>query len=145
MKRSWIKRSTKKKTKKEKTPLQLAKEKLMSLAKKYIKLRDGPTCWTCGKTGLKGWDLQGGHFIRDSVGGVLLRYDEHNIHPQCYRCNMHLGGNEGEYTIKMVKEYGKKFVDQMFVTKNQAKVKWSLHNYEEKIEYYEKKIAELHG
>lgn len=138
-------KNSKTKKKKDKTPLELAKEELMELAKKFIKLRDGPTCWTCGKKGLVGSDFQGGHFIRDSVGGVILRYDENNIHPQCMSCNIFKGGNEGEYTMKMLDEYGKEFVEEMFRLKHQAKTKWSLQDYKEKIEYYKEKIKELHG
>lgn len=138
-----FKRKAAKKTKKPKTPLEKAKEALMDIAKKYIKLRDGPTCWTCGKKGLSGKDFQGGHFIRDSVGGVLLRYDEHNIHPQCMHCNIFKGGNEGEYTMKMIKEYGIEFVEELYRIKNQEKTKWNLQNYLDKIEYYKQKISEL--
>lgn len=129
--------------KKSKSPLALIKDELMGLAKKFIKLRDGPTCWTCGKRGLIGSDFHGGHFIRDSVGGVILRYDEDNIHPQCMSCNIFKGGNEGEYTLRMIKEYGAEFVEEMFRKKHQEKTKWGMQDYRDKIEYYKVKIEEL--
>lgn len=127
------------------TPEAKLKARLMALAKKYIKLRDKPDCWTCPAKNLSGHNLQGGHFIRDSVGGVVLRYHEDNIHPQCARCNLFLDGNEAEYYITMVKVYGQEFVDGLFKLKHSPPVKWSKQDYLDKIEYYEKKIAELNG
>lgn len=131
--------------KKATTPLAQLKEELMELAKKYIKLRDEHTCWSCGKKNLTGKDLQGGHFIPDSTGGVILRYDEHNIHPQCLRCNHFLSGNQAEYYRKMVEVYGQEFVDEMFRKKHQDITKWGLQDYRDKIEYYKEKIAQLNG
>lgn len=135
-----------KKVKKKATgPLPEAKEKLMALAKKYIKLRDEHTCWSCGKQNLSGKDLHGGHFIPDSIGGVILRYDEDNIHPQCLHCNHFLSGNQAEYYRKMVEVYGQEFVDEMFRKKHQDTTKWSLQDYQDKIYYYQNKIKELDG
>lgn len=131
--------------KKSTTPLAQIKSELMELTKKFIKLRDGPTCWTCGEKGLVGKNFHGGHFIPDSTGGVILRYDEFNIHPQCLRCNHFLSGNQAEYYIRMVKEYGQEFVDEMFRKKHQDTTKWGMQDYRDKIEYYKEKIAKLNG
>lgn len=138
MKRTRVKR-------KSTTPVAKVKAELMALAKTYIKLRDGNTCWTCGAGGLQGINFHGGHFIADSIGGVILRYDEDNIHPQCMRCNHFLSGNQAEYYIKMVKEYGQEFVDEMFRKKHQDTTKWGMQDYRDKIDYYKEKIAKLNG
>jgi len=121
----------------------IIKEKLMKIAKEYIKLRDGNACWTCEAKGLKGSNFHGGHFIPDASGGIALRYHEDNIHPQCFRCNMHLGGNGAEYYRKMVKEYGQEFVDELFRIKNQVIEKWSKQDHLDMIEYYKYKINKL--
>ena len=122
------------------TPEAKLKEKLMGLAKKFIKLRDGNTCWTCGKERLFGNDYHGGHFIPDGGNGVILRYHEDNIHPQCRRCNFFLSGNQAEYYIVMVQKYGQEFVDELFRIKHQDKTKWYKQDYLDKIAYYEDKI-----
>ena len=122
--------------KKSKTPEARLKSELMDLVKKHIKKRDGNICFSCGITGLMGSNWHAGHFIRDSVGGVALRYNLTNIHSQCARCNIFLSGNEGEYYIKMVDKYGQEFVDELFRIKHQEQAKWSKQDYQDKINYY---------
>lgn len=108
---------------------------LLAIAKLYAKIRDGNICVSCGAKNLVGKNWQGGHFIRSSTGGVELRYLEENIHSQCYRCNICLSGNEGEYYRYMLSRYGKRKVDKLFHLKH-IKGKWYKPDFLKKIKKY---------
>jgi DNA-directed RNA polymerase subunit N (RpoN/RPB10) len=135
------------KKRKKKTPLRIAQDNLWDACRAFIYVRDNDTCFTCGKYVGKGH--QAGHFIPSSTCGILLRYDERNIHVQCYHCNMNLGGYGAMYTIKMKEKYGQKLIDKLWEIKNKStgtvKEKWEIKDYEKKTEYYELKLAELSG
>jgi len=120
------------------------KRELMMITKKIIKARDGNVCVTCGAVDLVGRNWHAGHFIRDSTGGVELRYHLDNLHSQCFRCNMILDGNEAEYYIYMVGRYGQEFVDELFRVKNQDTSRWTEVNYRNQIKAY-RLIAENEG
>lgn len=122
--------------KKSKTPQAKLKEELMAVAKRIVKKRDGKVCCTCGATELEGKNRHAGHFIRDSVGGVELRYHLKNIHVQCFRCNIILGGNEAEYYRFMIGRYGQEEVDEIFKIKNETH-KWTEVDYRNKIKHYQ--------
>lgn len=105
------------------------KKKLISLKRlealtwnifsRYIRLRDSKQsggfglgrlyCYTCGKLILTK-QAHAGHFIhkRNSV-----RFLESNVHAQCSYCNTYLHGNLINYTLKMVKDYGKLHVEEL--------------------------------
>lgn len=83
----------------------LKKKKLWKLFSAYIRKRDKYVCFTCGKINT-GAGMHAGHFIPSSICGVGLRYDESNVHAQCFRCNIHLSGNWVEYRERMIKRYG---------------------------------------
>lgn len=100
--------------KKKKSPIRGLKIKLWELCKEIIRLKYGNTCFTCGKTGLVGSGWHTGHFIASSVGGAYLRYNLNNLRPQCYYCNINLGGNGAMFYKKMVEEVGQDKVDQLF-------------------------------
>lgn len=102
----------------------MAKRKTISSAKKkawawfsrYIRLRDSDEygmckCVTCDNR--KPWkEMQAGHFIAAAQGNAT-RYLEDNVHGQCYRCNINLGGNGAEYYPFMVNQYGANRVDEL--------------------------------
>lgn len=94
------------------------KVKLWTLCKLLIRRRHGNTCYTCGAANLSGSNWHTGHFIPSSAGGVLLRYNLENLRPQCYNCNINLGGNGAEYYRRMVAEKGETFVDNLFTLKH---------------------------
>jgi hypothetical protein len=77
------------------------------------------TCFTCGKP-VEGANRHLGHFIPNSVGGALLRYNLDNLRFQCYYCNINLGGNGSEFYRKLVEEKGQQFVDDLFKLKQQT-------------------------
>jgi len=92
-------------------------------------------CFTCDKE-VESSNRQLGHFIPNSVGGALLRYNLDNLRIQCYYCNINLGGNGSEFYRRLVKEKGQDFVDKLFQLKHQT-VKADDH-YRQLLEEYKK-------
>lgn len=130
----------------KKPTLKSLKKKAWDLFSKYIRLkysdRDGICeCITCGAK-MPWKEIQAGHFL-DSRNNAIL-FEESGVHPQCYRCNICLKGNKVEYTLFMLKKYGRNVIDSLKYRKNQT-VKYTIFDYEEmidrfksQIEYYEK-------
>lgn len=120
---------------KTKTVSQLHK-KLWPLFSKYIRNRgakDGyNTCITCNKR-YEVKLLQAGHFITRSAKAIL--YDERNVHPQCYNCNINLRGNTAEYFVRLEQMYGRAVVDELIRKKHETK-HWTTWELEELIEKY---------
>jgi len=93
-----------------------AKKKAWDWLSKYIRMKFADeqgyvSCVTCGLT--RKWkDMQAGHFVARAQGNATYLLEE-NVHPQCYRCNMNLGGNGPEYTPYMVSMYGQEGVDEL--------------------------------
>lgn len=92
-------------------------------------------CYTCDRLIVVGSDAHTGHFIPSGSCGALLRYDLRNLRVQCYNCNINLGGNGAEYYRRMVKEVGKKAVEQLFIDK-QKTVKADIIFYSNLLEQY---------
>lgn len=105
------------------------KRKLWGLFSLYIRHRDKFTCFTCGRQG-QGGGMHAGHFISKAIGGVELYFDEENVHAQCYNCNINLGGNQYEYSIRL----GDKATE--LYKKKGVFNKWTEKDYEDKIKYY---------
>lgn len=55
-------------------------------------------CFTC-QSWLRYTDRQAGHYIPRVV--KACRWDLHNIHTQCYKCNVFKGGNLVAYAFEM--------------------------------------------
>jgi 5-methylcytosine-specific restriction endonuclease McrA len=123
---------------KKPTPAKL-KKKLWELCRQITDKNYPPICYTCGSQ-ISGSNKQLGHFIPSSVCGAYLRYDLRNLRWQCMRCNISAGGNGAEYYRRMVKEKGKKHVEELFRDKQKiikADVIW-LQN---KIDEYTKSLS----
>jgi hypothetical protein len=94
---------------------------------KYIKLRDAienysithdlelVLCRTCGKwIRTNSREAQAGHFIGRGIGGNSgIKWDERNIHIQCYQCNCFMQGNASEYRKFMLETYIQKVIDEL--------------------------------
>lgn len=102
------------------------------ILKRYAKKDGTNVCYTCDKP-IEGSNRQVGHFIPNSVGGALLRYNLNNLRPQCYYCNINLGGNGSEFYRRMVKECTDVKIDELFALKQQTT---------KAQEHYEKLLAE---
>lgn len=77
------------------------------------------TCFTCHKP-ISGSNKQLGHFIANSVGGALLRYNLDNLRLQCYYCNINLGGNGAVFYKNLLAEKGQEHIDKLFQLKSQT-------------------------
>lgn len=80
-------------------------------------------CASCGKPLL--WrKRQAGHFIPRAVKAT--RWDLRNVHVQCAKCNVELGGNLDGYCLFMCKKYGEDFVwelEQKYTQYKQGELK----------------------
>lgn len=78
---------------------------------KYIRERDkGLPCISCGSLPnysdhIGGSGIQAGHY-KTRGASPELRFEELNIHVQCYRCNVQLSGNIENYRINLIKKIG---------------------------------------
>lgn len=124
------------------TPERLLKKKLWELCKQIIRELYGNTCFTCNKVGLVGSDWHTGHFIPSSTCGAYLRYDLRNLRPQCYHCNINLGGNGAIFYVAMVEDVGQAEVDQIFKDK-QIVTQVNRAFYQELIDAYTPVLAQL--
>ena len=112
------------------------KKILWKLVSRFIRDRDKGVCFTCGATGLSGSNYHCGHFIKASVGGLALYFNEDNLAGQCARCNLWLDGNQYEYGIKL----GKKKVAELYKLKQQITKDYP---FQEKIDYYTARIKHI--
>ena len=119
MKKSPLRRKSKSDTRK-------VQDSLWEHCKRIIRAKYGNTCYTCGKMGLEGSNWHTGHFIPNSVGGALLRYNLNNLRPQCYSCNINSGGNGSAFYLALLNREGQQYIDDLFALKNKT-VKASDH------------------
>jgi len=102
---------------KKREELRARKAKLMTLSdhhkatqaifNKYIRLRDGNICISCGKV-ITG-QVHAGHYLTDKA----LRYNENGTNSQCVKCNNWLSGNQIEYRINLIKKIGLPAVEEL--------------------------------
>lgn len=116
MRRSPLKRKSKSETRKVQDALwqecrRITLERYEKNGKHY--------CFTCDKE-VSGSNRQLGHFIANSVGGALLRYNLDNLRIQCYYDNINLGGNGAIFYKRLIEEKGQKHIDKLFALKNET-------------------------
>ncbi len=116
-----------------KKPLRTLHKDTWKVFSKWIKERDNWTCYTCGFPG-----GEAGHFKHKDC----LDFDEVNINCQCTNCNKWRHGNLGEYSIKLVKKYGLKKVEDLILRSNQVH-KFTRDELEDIKEKYNKKLKRL--
>ncbi len=131
--------------KRKKSNKKKLKDKLWELTSGYVRRSRADhvgyvSCVTCGMT--KHWkEMQAGHFIPQAQGDAV-RFDLRNIHPQCHRCNINLGGNGAEYYPFMLSEYGQEVIDELR-KKSRTTVKFTESDYEEMIRDIKQKLEEV--
>lgn len=69
----------------------------------WIKERD-KQCVTCGQRD----KLDAGHFFHN-----CLDFDEMNVNAQCQKCNRFMGGNLAQYSIYLLRKYGKEKMEDL--------------------------------
>jgi hypothetical protein len=115
------------------------KKKLWKLFSEYIRTKeqkDGYNiCFTCGVK--KEWKMMhAGHYIRASAG-LATYFDEQNVHPQCYACNIWRDGNSDMYALKLIEKYGEDILNELNRRKQKIIKDFP---FEELIKKYESKI-----
>jgi len=114
---------------------------LLELAQKtvntFIRMRDGKHCISCGKSG-GDKVYHAGHFKAQGSNSAL-RFDENNIHVQCYRCNVELSSNQSGYRPALIEKIGLDEVIRLETTKN-TKL-WTVEELQDVIKTYKAKIA----
>lgn len=109
-----MKPKTSTKVKEPKTSAQLKKD-LDAVVSKYVRILNSNeqgmvACYTCGK--VKHFsDMHAGHFIPRNI--LITRWDLNNLRPQCVGCNMFGNGKPLDFEDGLVKELGRKRVDEM--------------------------------
>ena len=128
------------KKRKKKTELSKAKDELWELCKQIIRQEYGNNCYTCGI-----WVEypHTGHFITDSTCSTELSYSLDNLRLQCFRCNIHLSGNWLEFEKRLIRDKGKKWVENLKKKNEKTKgLKYDILWYQKKIKEY-KKLYEI--
>lgn len=137
----------KSKPKKQKTSAWLKINKLwpvFSLYQKLVHSVDGEwcNCYTCDKPIQIGTtNCQSGHCVSKAVYKNLY-FDERAVRPQCYYCNINLGGMHYDFCLKLKDEIGLDSFSYMIkhgkdIVKRDAK--WYL----EQIKYYEDQVKKI--
>lgn len=151
MKRTPLKRVSDKKVKKRAKPVnpksglrttKSASICLWELCKKIIRVKYPNTCYTCSKGSLEGSGWHTGHMWAKASLGNHLKYDLRILRPQCYHCNINLGGMGAVFYAKMLKEFGQEYMDSLDAEK-QILLKADEIWYDEKIKEYERILSEM--
>ena len=99
------------------------KKKLWKLTSEFVRRsaadKSGNTqCVTCGL--VRPWKcLQAGHFI-PKARGLSVYFDLRNLAPQCYRCNINLGGNGPNFYTWMLYVRGQAVIDDLQAKSHQT-------------------------
>jgi len=130
---------SKPRVKKPKTAAKLKKElwPIFSLHQKLVHSSDGEwcQCYTCEapiKIGTT--NCQGGHCVPKGAYKNLY-FDERAVRPQCYHCNINLGGMHYDFCEKLKQEIGVDSFNDMMRHGKDA-IKRSAIWYQEQITYY---------
>ena len=122
--------------KQSKQPISKIQRQIWDECKRIIRKRYKPVCYTCGRFPLDGSNFHTGHLLAKASLGAFLKYDLRVLRPQCYHCNINLGGMGAIYIEKMRKLEGNKYVDDI-LSDRQKTVK-AYDFYVELLEKYKK-------
>ena len=121
--------------KKGKSEISKIQRKLWELCKKYIRAKYGNVCYTCDKQGLAGSNWHTGHYLPKASLGAYLKYDPRVLRPQCYHCNINLGGAGADFHLRLIEREGKEYVDKIHADRN--KIVKALDHYKYMVEWYQ--------
>ncbi len=102
-----------------KPSLSKLKKTLWALLAPAIRQEFGPLCFTCGGNG-----NQTGHMFAKGRAHALSAWHPDNLRPQCFYCNINMGGNGAEFGRRYVLAYGQEAFDRMAVA-SQTSHKWT--------------------
>ena len=115
-------------------------KKLDTIFSKYIRLKDADTkgyctCVTCNRKYF--WkEIQAGHFI--SRKNYSVRWDERNVKPQCYSCNVMRYGEQYKFSQYLGYQLSEELYNLGLRT-----VKFSDYELNEMIIFYKKFVDDL--
>lgn len=118
------------------------KKELWKHFSKYIRLRDGRVCTTCGKIVPieKPQGYHAGHCEPKSICPLSLYFDERNVNGQCYNCNINLGGWGARYRKRVDEKWGQGTYEDFERMKLELKgEQWTIDKFKEKINEYKEK------
>jgi hypothetical protein len=95
---------------KSKSPQKKIEDALWNECKRIIREQFGNVCYTCGAKGLQGSNWHTGHLYAKASLGAYLKYDLRVLRPQCYHCNINLGGMGAEFYKKMLRIEGEEYM-----------------------------------
>lgn len=99
--------------KKSKESISKLQRQIWELCKQIIRKKYGNTCYTCGRANLSGSSWHTGHLLAKASLGAFLKYDLRVLRPQCYYCNINLGGNGAIFIENMRRIEGDEYVDKI--------------------------------
>lgn len=98
-------------------------------------------CYTCDKhvvlKGKPGARVMVGHWVEGHTDATYV--NEAYVRPQCFVCNIMMGGNQGEFRDRIRKELGNEAVD-ILLARSKMSVKYSASEYIQKEQYYKEKL-----
>jgi len=77
------------------------KKALWALLAPAIRNAYGPFCFTCGGNG-----NQTGHMFAKGRAHAISAWHPDNLRPQCFYCNINMGGNGAEFSRRYILAYG---------------------------------------
>ena len=99
-------------------------------------------CFTCDMPLTIGTsNCQAGHYYTKK-GYPALYFNENNVRPQCYHCNINLSGNTVIFGERLEAEIGKQQMEHLKIIRHNS-IKLMRSDYEDKIQEYKMKIMDL--
>ena len=103
---------------KSKQSISLIQRKIWEHCKRIVRSKYKNVCYTCGRVGLEGSNWHTGHLLAKASLGAYLKYDLRLLRPQCYNCNINLGGNGAIFIENMRAIEGNEYVDKILADRN---------------------------
>lgn len=99
--------------KKSKQSISKIQRDIWEHCKRLIREKYGNICYTCHRNNLTGSNWHTGHLLAKASLGAFLKYDLRILRPQCYNCNINLGGHGALFIENMRRIEGNEYVDQI--------------------------------
>lgn len=137
-------KEAKRHTRKKLLPLKSLEKKLDRVFSEYIRRRDANeggtvSCVTCGK--LMHWkECHASHFVKRQHRST--RWDERNVHAQCPRENVYMGGSQDLMAGYILDKYGIAVLEELLELRERI-VKYTRQDLIDLIEHFNRKIVEL--
>lgn len=101
-------------------------------------------CYTCDRNlvlkGKPGERVMVGHWVEGHRTATYI--NEQYVRPQCYYCNVMMGGMQGEFRDRIRKELGDEVVDKLLIDAKKT-VEISAADYVQMASYYKEKLRLL--